>query len=117
MSNYFKEKELSAIEGKIKSASKELNLFIKNLPGVVLFGGFFSLLAPQYSGFHYMYERDSILQISKLQYDDFVVLIGISYAVLCFLLHFVFNYQTKKKIEKLQKRKMVLEQELLQNER
>ncbi len=112
MSIHFKEKELKAIKGKIKTTKKQSGFFIKNIWKVVGFGIFFSFWAPTYTGEDYISGDRSVMNLAGMSYYELVILTASLYTGFSFLAHFIWNYQDKAKINRLEKRKKQLEKEL-----
>ncbi len=115
MSLYYKEKELSALEGKIKTTIEDSGFFVKNLWKVIGFGLLFSLWAPMYSGGDELRETRSALEVSELNYFELVILSAIVYSFFCFLAHVTWKFQDEKKLKRLRKRKYELEKEIKLN--
>lgn len=112
MNRYYKEKELSAVKGKIKTAKAHSGIIIRNIWKVIGFGIFVSLWAPTHNSGHYISGRRPVLERSDLSYWQIVALTAIVYSSFCILGHFVWRFQDKRKIRKLEKRRSYLEQEL-----
>ena len=109
MSRHYKEKELRSIQGKIKTTKKESGFFIKNIWKVVGFGIF---LAPTYSSEDYLSGHRSVMNSAAMDYYGLVILTASIYTLFSFLAHFIWQYQDKIKINRLEKRKNQLEKEL-----
>ncbi len=115
MSLYYKEKELSALEGKIKTTIEESGFFVKNFWKVIGFGLLFSFWAPTYSGSDELRETSSVMDLSELGYFELVIFTALVYIGFCFLAHFTWKFQDKKKLKRLRKRKRELEREIKPN--
>ncbi|MCR8666527.1 hypothetical protein NO995_02460 [Aestuariibaculum sp. M13] len=112
MPHYYKEKELSAVNGKIETIIRESNFIQKNIWKVIGFGIIVSLWAPTYSNRHSLSRRKSALDISNLSYYELVLLTAIVFTVICVLTHYSIKYQDGKKLKQLHTRKLELEKEL-----
>ncbi len=113
MLRYYKEKELSAIKGKIKSTHKQSNYLLKNKWKVIGFGIIFSILVPNYSGGNSISGYKSVLVLSGLSYKQFGILTACLYFSTCILAHFIWKRQDEKRLKKLETRKKQLEEELV----
>lgn len=112
MSFYYKEKELRAVNGKIKTTIKGSGFLKKNLWKVIAFGIVFSIWAPTYVSGNYLSGYRTAIGVNIYSYQGLVVFSALLYTFFCFLGHFVWKYQDQKKIKRLEVRKRQLEEEL-----
>ncbi|SFU56584.1 hypothetical protein SAMN05216480_107157 [Pustulibacterium marinum] len=113
---YYREKELLAIEGKIYTTEQGRKYFVKNIYKIIGVGIVFSFLGAKYKG-RSGYNGSGPLQPSlaealELSYIETVLLIAFFYTLVCFIAHFAWEYQDKKKIKKLENRRREIENEL-----
>ena len=89
------------------------NFFVKNIWKVIGFGIVFTIWAPSYRGGHYLStNRRTIGELSEMSNLQISITAASVYTVFCILGHVVWNYQDKRKLSKLQKRKAALEKEI-----
>lgn len=119
----YREKELSAIEGKIYTTKSEGKIFKRNLLKVIGFGVVLSFLGPVYKGRANMTSNHSAASLQEAigeschlssteAYVASALGLAVLYTLVCFIAHFVWEYQDKKKIESLLQRKKEIEEEL-----
>lgn len=112
MSFYYKEKELRAVEGKLKTTIKGSGFLLKNFWKVLVFGIAFSFFAPTYVSGNYLSGYRTAVGMNIYSYQGLVIFSALLYTFFCFLGHFVWKYQDQKKIKRLEMRKRQLEEEL-----
>ena len=109
----YKEKEIKAIDGKIKTLESNSKYFIKNIYKIFFFGILFTILGPFYSGKNnYVHNRKSAIEMNEYSYIELNIIFASIYIIGCLILHFVWEYQDKKKLKLLKDRKMKLEHEI-----
>ena len=111
----YQKNRLQVYTAKIEKIEKNSGFIKKNFIKVLLFGIGFSLLLPFYSGPNNKYsnsKRDTLLEISELDYLPFVIITFLVYAFLCFLGHIIFSYQDKRELKKLRKLKASIEYDI-----
>ncbi|WP_459211870.1 hypothetical protein [Aquimarina rhabdastrellae] len=90
----YQENRSIVIEGKIKQLESQMSFIKRNLVLVILFGLFFIPLAP-------FYGEDDMPILKNLDYNYLLALCfsaGV-YLSFCFLAHFLWDYQDRRKIK------------------
>ncbi|WP_435138258.1 hypothetical protein [Formosa sp. A9] len=103
MNRYFKEKELSAIRGKIQRNLEQSNPVIRHKWTIIAIGIFVSFYVPV--------RRETLhhsIKVPDLPYYQTVILTVFIYTLMVTIGHFVWNYQDEKRLKQLQKREQEL---------
>ncbi|QLE02829.1 hypothetical protein HX109_15105 [Galbibacter sp. BG1] len=113
MSSYFKEKELSAIDGKISSILKQSGFFKRNFWKVLGLGLLLSILGPFYKPEDdWGFLMPTVLEITDIDYFSLALSFLIFYCTACLIAHFVWKFQENCQLKALRSRKANLEKEL-----
>ena len=112
MSDYYKEKALQATLGRINNIQRQKGFMVRNLWKVIAFGIFVSFWAPLGRGSMKGFAVKSPIDVGGYTYFEMVIGTAVGYTFFCILSHYIWKFQDKKDLKRLNNRKNRLEKEL-----